>query len=80
MVGDQEQGVEETAKSVDGQGNQPCRGGCRVAFDGGGYGQEGMGEHGQGGPSVPGVPASDLVLVEPDESFGGLEGSSMRQR
>ena len=28
--------------------------GVGVAFDGGGHGQEGVGEHGQGGPAVPG--------------------------
>ena len=33
-----------------------------------------MGEHGQGGPAVPGVPAPDLVLIESDQAFGGLEG------
>ena len=33
-----------------------------------------MGEHGQGGPAVPGGPAADLVLVEPGEALGGLEG------
>ena len=33
-----------------------------------------MGEHGQGGPSVPGGPAPDLVLVQPGEPFGGLKG------
>ena len=38
---------------------------------GGGDGQEGVGEHGQGGPAVPGGPAADLVLVEPDQALGG---------
>src|SRR3954451_10637827 len=33
-----------------------------------------MGEHGQGGPTMPRGPAPDLVLVEAGESFGGLEG------
>ncbi len=49
-------------------------GGCGITFDRGGHGQEGVGEHGQGGPAVPGAPAPNLVLIEPDESFGGLEG------
>jgi hypothetical protein len=31
---------------------------------GGGDGQERGGEHGQGDPAVPGVPAADLVLIE----------------
>ena len=47
--------------------------GCGVTFDRGGHGQEGMREHGQGGPAVPGVPAADLVLVESGQAFGGLE-------
>ena len=72
--GGQEQGVEESAKLVDGQRDQPGRGGCGVAFDGGGHGQEGVGEHGQGGPAVPGAPAPDLVLIESGQAFGGLEG------
>ncbi len=45
-----------------------------VAFSGGGHGQEGVREHGQGGPAVPGGPAPDLVLVEAGEALGGLEG------
>ena len=48
--------------------------GVGVAFGGGGHGQEGVGEHGQGGPAVPGGPAPDLVLVQPGEALGGLEG------
>ena len=72
-MGDQEQGVEESAKLVDGQRNQPDRCGRGVAFGGGGHGQEGMGEHGQGGPAVPGGPAPHLVLVESDQAFGSLE-------
>ena len=47
--------------------------GLGVAFGGGGHGQESVGEHGQGGPAVPGAPAPDLVLVEADQAFGGLE-------
>lgn len=49
-------------------------GGRGVAFDRGSHGQERMREHGQGGRAVPGFPAPDLVLIEPDQSFGGLEG------
>ena len=47
--------------------------GCGVTFDRSGHGQEGMSEHGQSGPSIPGSPAPDLVLIEPDQTFGGLE-------
>ena len=32
-----------------------------------------MGEHGQGDRSIPGVVAPDLILVEPDLGFRGLE-------
>ena len=53
---------------------RPVGCGLGVAFGGGGHGQEGVGEHGQGGPAVPGGPAADLVLVQPGEAFGGLEG------
>jgi hypothetical protein len=53
---------------------RPAGVGCGVAFGGAGDGQEGMREHGQGGPAVPGRPAPDLVLVEADEAFGCLEG------
>ena len=31
------------------------------------------GEHGQGGPPVPGRPAADLVFVQSGQPFGGLE-------
>ena len=36
------------------------------------HGQEGV-AIGQSGPSIPGSPAPDLVLIEPDQTFGGLE-------
>ncbi len=74
MAGDEQQGVEEASKFVDGQRDQTSGCGLSVAFGGGGHGQEGVGEHGQGGPAVPGGPAPDLVLIEPGEAFGGLEG------
>ena len=45
-----------------------------VPLDSDGYCEEGAGEHGQGGPAVPGTPAPDLVLSESDEPFGGLKG------
>jgi hypothetical protein len=32
-----------------------------------------MGEHGQSGPAVPGALAPNLVLIQADQSFGGLE-------
>jgi hypothetical protein len=73
VLGDEEQGVEESAELVDGQCDQARGYGLGVAFGGGGHGQEGVGEHGQGGPAVPGGPAPHLVLVKPDQAFGGLE-------
>jgi hypothetical protein len=35
--------------------------------------QEGVGEHRQGGPPVPGAPAADLVLVQADQALAGLD-------
>ena len=74
MAGGQEQGVEEASKLVDGQRDQTSGCGLGVSFGSGGHGQEGVGEHGQGGPAMPGGPAPDLVLIQPGQSFGGLEG------
>ena len=34
-----------------------------------GNGEEGVGEHGQGDVSVPGVPGADLVVVQPRLRF-----------
>ena len=45
-----------------------------VAFGGGGRRPGRLGEHGQGGPAVPGGPAADLVLIDAGQSLGGLEG------
>jgi hypothetical protein len=35
--------------------------------------QEGVGEHRQRGPAVPGAPAADLVLVQATQALAGLE-------
>jgi arsenite methyltransferase len=35
--------------------------------------QEGIGQHGQGHPPVPGAPAADLVLVQAAQALAGLE-------
>jgi hypothetical protein len=35
--------------------------------------KEGLGKHGQGDMSIPGVVETDLVVVESDLSFSGLE-------
>src|SRR4051794_37087539 len=47
--------------------------GALLAFVGGDDREQGMGEHDQGGVAVPGVPLADLVLVQTDLSFAGLE-------
>lgn len=39
----------------------------------GGDGEEGVGEHRQGGPAVPGGPGADLVFVQAGASFAGLD-------
>ena len=46
-----------------------------MTFVGGDDGQDGVGEHDQGGISVPGVPPSDLVLVEADSALRVLEAA-----
>ena len=38
-----------------------------------GDGEEGVGEHGEGDMSVPGVPGADLVVVETDFVLAGSE-------
>ncbi|MFE4974853.1 hypothetical protein ACFRAR_22460 [Kitasatospora sp. NPDC056651] len=43
-------------------------------FGDGGDREEGVSEHRQGGPAVPGGPAADLVLIQPGQALGGLEG------
>jgi hypothetical protein len=43
------------------------------ALGGGGDGEESQGEQGQGGPPLPGVPAADLVLIQPGQALAGLE-------
>jgi hypothetical protein len=63
---------EQAADFVDGQRDQPAVYGS-AAISGGDRGQDRRGEHDQGGVAVPGVPASDLVLVEADGAFRVLE-------
>jgi hypothetical protein len=66
-------GVEQTAGLVAGELDQAASIVLEVASDGGEDGQECVGEHRQGGPPVPEVPATDLVLVQADQTLGGLE-------
>jgi len=35
--------------------------------------EEGVGEHGQGGPAVPAAPATNLMLIQADQALAGLE-------
>jgi len=68
-----EQRREQVLDLVAGQADQP--GWWWVTGAGGGreHHEEGVGEHGQGGPAVPGAPAAELVLVQADQAFAGLE-------
>jgi len=68
-----EQRREQMLDLVAGQPDQP--GWWRVpgAVGGRKHHEEGVGEHGQGGPAVPGPPAADLMLVQADQAFAGLE-------
>src|SRR5881398_1827222 len=54
----------------DGDGDEPERAGTAVAgaLQGGGHGEEGVGEQADRGPAVPGLPADDLPGVQ----AGGL--------
>jgi hypothetical protein len=69
-----EQGREQVLDLVAGDPDQ--LGQCRVAgaLGQGGDDQEGVGEHGQVGPAVPGAPATNLVLVKATKALAGLEG------
>lgn len=58
---------------VAGQRDPPGDRGFMGSFGGGEHGEEGVGEHRQDCPAVPGGPASDLVLIEPGEAFAGLK-------
>src|SRR5829696_3587784 len=71
--GTDEQRGEQVLDLVAGQTDQPCR--CWLAgpFGQGCDDQEGVGEHGQGDPAVPGPPAANLMLVQADQALAGLE-------
>ncbi len=71
-AGGNEQADQEMADLVDGQRDQAGRGPGSGVFGGGGDGEEGMGEHREDGPSLPGGPGADLVLVEGGEFLAGL--------
>jgi hypothetical protein len=70
--GQGEQGGEQMPDLVAGDRDQPWyRVAC--AFGQGGDDQEGVGEHGERDPTVPGAPAADLVLVQTTKALAGLE-------
>ena len=69
---DQDDG-EEVSDLVAGEGDLVGRRGCSGVLDGGGDGEEGVGEQGEGGPAVPGGPGTDLVLVQAGQFLAGLE-------
>ena len=70
-IGDRsgDQGREQVLDLVAGQRDQPGRRRSADAFGHGRQNEEGMGEHGQGDPPVPGAPAADLVLVQADQAL-----------
>jgi len=74
-VGDglDDQGREQVLDLVAGQRDQPGRWWVADALEQGGHDQEGVGEHRQGGPAVPGASAADLMLVWADQALAGLE-------
>src|SRR3954464_2872426 len=68
-----DQFCEEVADFVDGQRDHRFSGVAVVVFMGGDDGEDGVGEHGQGGVAVPGGPGADLVLGDTDLVFATLE-------
>jgi hypothetical protein len=80
-----DQDVDQVADFVGGQVEQVApvgvaRGRGGLAGVGDEDGEHGEGEHGQHGVAVPADPAADLVVVESDLAFRGLELSSTAQR
>ena len=72
-AGPSDQGREQVLELVAGQRDQLGRWWPAGAFGQGRHHQEGVGEHGQGGPPVPGPPAAHLVGVQADQALAGLE-------
>ncbi len=63
---------EQVSGYVAGQGDQVCRRGvCGMCARE--DGEEGVCEHRQQGPAMPGPPVSDLMLVQAGQGFAGLE-------
>ena len=64
---------EQVLELVAGHRDQSRRVRVASAFGNGRHDQEGVCEHGKGGPAVPGPPAADLVLVQAAQALAGLE-------
>src|SRR5215218_7528667 len=75
---------EQVLELVAGQADQRGRWWVAGAVGGREHHEDGVGEHGQGGPAVPGAPAADLVLVQATKALAGLEAlfgvSSLKER
>src|SRR5829696_1158496 len=70
---DRDHGGEQVLDLVAGHPDQPGWWWVAATLGHGGDRQEGMGNHGQGDPAVPGAPAADLLLVQADQPLTGLE-------
>ena len=70
-AGDQRR--EQVLDLVAGQADQPGRWWVPGAVGGREHHEDGVGEHGQGGPAIPGMPAADLMLVQATKALAGLE-------
>jgi hypothetical protein len=68
-----DEGGEQMADFVAGERDLAVGRGAADVFGGGGDGQERGGEHGQGGPAIPGLPAADLVLIQAGQALADLE-------
>ncbi|MDQ1065214.1 hypothetical protein [Streptomyces canus] len=73
VVGRVDQCCEQMLNFVAAQGDQVFGRWVLSAFGGCGHGEEGVREHGEGDPTVPGSPTTDLVLVQAGQAFAGLE-------
>lgn len=68
-----DQGREQVLDFFADQGDQVLAGGQVAALGGCGDGKEGVSEHCERDPAVPGGSAAHLVLVQSDQALAGLE-------
>jgi hypothetical protein len=64
---------EQVLDLVAGQADQPGRWRVAGTVRGREHHEEGVGDHGQGGPAVPGAPATNLMLIQADQALAGLD-------